>query len=95
VQTQNQRALLKELEGLLVRFILALAFHPTLFLSTLVPCTDSFSQQTVNVDREALLMLTNQSLEKRSGLLRLEESATELYKALIAGKDTGESIPGS
>lgn len=34
-------------------------------------------------------MLTNQSLEKRSGLVRLEEAATELYKALIAGKDTG------
>ncbi|CCA67704.1 related to Exocyst complex component Sec3 [Serendipita indica DSM 11827] len=61
VQTQNQRALLKELEDLL---------------------------QTVHVDREALLMLTNQSLEKRSGLEKLEEAATELYKALQAGKDT-------
>jgi hypothetical protein len=34
-------------------------------------------------------MLTNQSLEKRSGLSRLEEAATELYKALQAGKDSG------
>ncbi|KAI0340701.1 hypothetical protein BDW22DRAFT_1360141 [Trametopsis cervina] len=58
VQTQNQRALLAELEELL---------------------------QTVQVDREALLTLTQESLEK--GVDKLEEAATQLYKALQAGRD--------
>ncbi|KAI0085410.1 exocyst complex component Sec3-domain-containing protein [Irpex rosettiformis] len=58
VQTQNQRALLGELEELL---------------------------QTVQVDREALLTLTQESLEK--GVDRLETAASQLYKALLAGRD--------
>ncbi|KAJ6519655.1 exocyst complex component sec3 subunit [Mycena sanguinolenta] len=61
VQTQNQRALLAELENLL---------------------------QTVQVDKEALATLTQESLEQSSGIQRLEEAATELYKALQAGQDT-------
>ncbi|KZP31167.1 hypothetical protein FIBSPDRAFT_724739 [Athelia psychrophila] len=61
VQTQNQQALLKELQNLL---------------------------QTVHVDREALTTLSQDSLEKASGIQRLEEAATELYKALQAGRDT-------
>ncbi|KAJ7706358.1 exocyst complex component sec3 subunit [Mycena rosella] len=61
VQTQNQRALLAELENLL---------------------------QTVQVDKEALATLTQESLEKSAGIQRLEEAATELYKALQAGQDT-------
>ncbi|KAH8099365.1 exocyst complex component Sec3-domain-containing protein [Cristinia sonorae] len=60
VQTQNQRALLTELEELL---------------------------QTVQVDREALLTLTQESLEKSPSITRLEEAATQLYKALLAGRD--------
>ncbi|THH33432.1 hypothetical protein EUX98_g736 [Antrodiella citrinella] len=60
VQTQNQRALLSELEELL---------------------------QTVQVDREALLTLTQDSLEKTASITRLEEAATQLYKALQAGRD--------
>ncbi|KAG0704350.1 exocyst complex component Sec3-domain-containing protein [Suillus ampliporus] len=62
VQTQNQRALLSELENLL---------------------------QTVQVDREALVTLTQESLEKASGIQKLERAAIELYKALQAGQDTG------
>ncbi|KAJ6627091.1 exocyst complex component sec3 subunit [Mycena sp. CBHHK59/15] len=61
VQTQNQRALLAELQNLL---------------------------QTVHVDKEALAILTQESLEKSGGIQRLEEAATELYKALQAGQDT-------
>ncbi|EEB87440.1 hypothetical protein MPER_15204, partial [Moniliophthora perniciosa FA553] len=61
VQTQNQRALLGELENLL---------------------------QTVQVDREVLLTLTQESLEKSTSIQRLEEAAAELYKALQAGRDT-------
>ncbi|KAF7339614.1 Sec3-PIP2-bind domain-containing protein [Mycena sanguinolenta] len=61
VQTQNQRALLAELENLL---------------------------QTVQVDKEALSTLTQESLEQSSGIQRLEEAAAELYKALQAGQDT-------
>ncbi|KAG2150186.1 exocyst complex component Sec3-domain-containing protein [Suillus cothurnatus] len=61
VQTQNQRALLSELENLL---------------------------QTVQVDREVLVTLTQESLEKASGIQKLETAATELYKALQAGQDT-------
>ncbi|KAG2159680.1 exocyst complex component Sec3-domain-containing protein [Suillus bovinus] len=61
VQTQNQRALLNELENLL---------------------------QTVQVDREVLVTLTQESLEKASGIQKLETAATELYKALQAGQDT-------
>ncbi|KAI8990472.1 exocyst complex component Sec3-domain-containing protein [Trametes punicea] len=60
VQTQNQRALLNELEELL---------------------------QTVQVNSEALLALTQESLEQPSSIKKLEASATELYKALLAGRD--------
>ncbi|EMD41929.1 hypothetical protein CERSUDRAFT_79548 [Gelatoporia subvermispora B] len=60
VQTQNQRALLDELEDLL---------------------------QTVQVDKHALLALTQESLEKPASIQRLEEAATELYKALQASRD--------
>ncbi|KAG6887860.1 hypothetical protein C0995_012111 [Termitomyces sp. Mi166 len=61
VQTQNQRALLAELENLL---------------------------QTVNVDQRSLVTLTQGSLEKPQSVERLEEAATQLYKALQAGRDT-------
>ncbi|EJD03708.1 uncharacterized protein FOMMEDRAFT_82797 [Fomitiporia mediterranea MF3/22] len=40
--------------------------------------------QTVHVDRETLLALTQESLEKDDGINRLELAATELYKALLA-----------
>ncbi|EJU00131.1 hypothetical protein DACRYDRAFT_101160 [Dacryopinax primogenitus] len=60
VQTQNQRALLGELEQLL---------------------------QTVDVDREALVALTQESLEKPAGITHLEKAAAELYKALLAGRE--------
>ncbi|KAI0375209.1 hypothetical protein BV20DRAFT_960301 [Pilatotrama ljubarskyi] len=60
VQTQNQRALLNELEELL---------------------------QTVQVDSDALLALTQESLEHPTSIKKLEASATELYKALLAGRD--------
>lgn len=36
------------------------------------------------------MTLTQESLEKTSGIERLELAATELYKALQAGRDTGE-----
>ncbi|KAK7468715.1 hypothetical protein VKT23_003218 [Stygiomarasmius scandens] len=60
VQTQNQRALLAELENLV---------------------------QTVHVDTEVLLVLTQESLEKSPSIQRLEEASSELYKALLAGRD--------
>ncbi|EGN91691.1 hypothetical protein SERLA73DRAFT_67000 [Serpula lacrymans var. lacrymans S7.3] len=44
--------------------------------------------QTVQVDRESLVTLTQESLEKPAGIQRLEGAATELYKALQAGRDT-------
>ncbi|KAG2045028.1 exocyst complex component Sec3-domain-containing protein [Suillus americanus] len=44
--------------------------------------------QTVQVDREVLVTLTQESLEKASGIQKLETAATELYKALQAGQDT-------
>ncbi|KAG1875576.1 exocyst complex component Sec3-domain-containing protein [Suillus subalutaceus] len=44
--------------------------------------------QTVQVDREVLVTLTQESLEKVSGIQKLETAATELYKALQAGQDT-------
>ncbi|KIK94025.1 hypothetical protein PAXRUDRAFT_828414 [Paxillus rubicundulus Ve08.2h10] len=44
--------------------------------------------QTVQVNQEALVTLTQESLEKHSGIQRLEAAATELYKALQAGQDT-------
>ncbi|OBZ79929.1 Exocyst complex component 1 [Grifola frondosa] len=43
--------------------------------------------QTVQVDRSALLTLTQESLEKASSIQNLEAAATELYKALQAGRD--------
>ncbi|KAF8140415.1 exocyst complex component Sec3-domain-containing protein [Boletus edulis] len=44
--------------------------------------------KTVQVSKEALLTLTQESLEKQTGIQRLEEAATELYKALQASQDT-------
>lgn len=35
------------------------------------------------------MTLTQESLEKASGIEKLEKAATELYKALQAGQDTG------
>ncbi|TFK30812.1 exocyst protein [Coprinopsis marcescibilis] len=61
VQTQNQRALLGEIQNLL---------------------------RTVHVDQDALMTLTQGSLEKAQSIQRLEEAASELYKALQAGRDT-------
>ncbi|QRW06016.1 Exocyst complex component Sec3 [Ceratobasidium sp. AG-Ba] len=43
--------------------------------------------QTVHVDREALLILTQESLEGQRGIQKLEEAAAELYRALLAGRD--------
>ncbi|KAL1707372.1 exocyst complex component Sec3-domain-containing protein [Schizophyllum commune] len=60
VQTQNQHALLGELQNLL---------------------------QTVQVSQQTLVALTQESLEKPSGIQNLEEAAAELYKALQAAKD--------
>jgi len=37
------------------------------------------------------MTLTQGSLEKANSIQRLEEAATELYKALQAGRDTGRS----
>lgn len=48
-----------------------------------------FFQQTVHVDRDTLIMLAQESLEKPAGIQRLEEAASELYKALQAGRDRG------
>ncbi|KAJ2932691.1 hypothetical protein H1R20_g4427, partial [Candolleomyces eurysporus] len=61
VQTQNQRALLGEIQNLL---------------------------RTVHVDQDALITLTQGSLEKTQSIQQLEEAAAELYKALQAGRDT-------
>lgn len=46
-------------------------------------------QQTVQVDTKALLKLTQSSLE--NNIEELEEAATQLYKALQAGRDRGGS----
>lgn len=51
--------------------------------------TNLYHQQTVQVSRDALMILSQESLEKPSSIQRLEEAATELYKALQAGRDTG------
>ncbi|KAF9244541.1 exocyst complex component Sec3-domain-containing protein [Melanogaster broomeanus] len=44
--------------------------------------------QTVQVNQGALVTLTQESLEKQASIQRLEEAATELYKALQASQDT-------
>ncbi|KAF9447806.1 hypothetical protein P691DRAFT_670723 [Macrolepiota fuliginosa MF-IS2] len=44
--------------------------------------------QTVQVDTDALMTLTQESLEKSQSITRLEQAAAELYKALQAGRDT-------
>ncbi|KAG8991792.1 hypothetical protein FRB90_001230, partial [Tulasnella sp. 427] len=62
VQTQNQKALLIELENLL---------------------------RTVDVDTNALSALTQSSLESDQGIQKLENAVAELYKALLASKETG------
>ncbi|ELU38817.1 exocyst protein [Rhizoctonia solani AG-1 IA] len=49
-------------------------------------------QQTVHVDRDALLVLTQESLENQRGIQRLEDAAAQLYRALLAGRDRGENM---
>ncbi|KAF8640686.1 hypothetical protein AX17_000342 [Amanita inopinata Kibby_2008] len=44
--------------------------------------------QTLHVAQESFITLTQESLEKPKSIERLEEAATELYKALQAGQDT-------
>jgi hypothetical protein len=60
VQTQNQKALLAEVENLL---------------------------QMVQVEPEALTTLARESLREPAGIERVEAAATQLYKALQAGRD--------
>ena len=47
------------------------------------------NQETVDVDRESLVILTQESLEKSKSVQKLEEAAADLYKALQAGRDRG------
>ncbi|KAG5636373.1 hypothetical protein H0H81_008291 [Sphagnurus paluster] len=44
--------------------------------------------QTVNVDQQSLVTLTQESLENPHSMQRLEEAVAQLYKALQAGRDT-------
>lgn len=44
----------------------------------------------MQVGREAMITLTQGSLRDPEGIQVLEEAATELYKALQAGRDGGE-----
>jgi hypothetical protein len=46
-------------------------------------------QETVDVDRESLITLTQESLEKSKSIQKLEEAAADLYKAMQAGRDRG------
>ena len=46
-------------------------------------------QETVDVDRESLITLTQESLEKSKSVQKLEEAAADLYKALQTGRDRG------
>lgn len=48
--------------------------------------------RTVHVDQEALSTLTQESLEKAQSIQRLEDAAVQLYKALQAGRDTGDIL---
>jgi len=80
VQTQNQRALMAEIANLLV----------------CLTCSRSLTQlivwvyqETVDVDQESLVTLTQESLEKSKSVQKLEEAAADLYKALQAGRDRG------
>ncbi|EUC63920.1 exocyst complex component Sec3 [Rhizoctonia solani AG-3 Rhs1AP] len=43
--------------------------------------------KTVHVDRDSLLVLTQESLESQRGIQRLEDAAAQLYRALLAGRD--------
>jgi hypothetical protein len=52
---------------------------------------DTNEQQTIYVDRESLVTLTQESLETERGIKRLEESGAELYKAMQAAKDNGST----
>ncbi|GJJ15524.1 hypothetical protein Clacol_009802 [Clathrus columnatus] len=44
--------------------------------------------ETANVDPTTLLILTQESLEKQSGIDKLERAAADLYKALLSGRDS-------
>jgi len=46
-------------------------------------------QETVDVDHESLITLTQESLEKSKSIQKLEEAAADLYKALQTGRDRG------
>jgi len=80
VQTQNQRALMAEIANLLV------CLTRSRFRTQLIVWV---YQETVDVDRESLVTLTQESLEKSKSIQKLEEAAADLYKALQAGRDRG------
>jgi hypothetical protein len=46
-------------------------------------------QQTVQIGRQTLMTLTQGPLRDAEAIQSLEEAATELYKALLAGRDRG------
>lgn len=46
----------------------------------------------MQVDSDALVTLAQESLEQSQSISKLELAASELYKALQAGRDTGPSL---
>ena len=49
-------------------------------------------QSTVHVDIEKLLYLSQGSPQTEEGIRRLEETAADLYKAMLAAREKGECI---
>lgn len=85
VQTSNQKALLAELENLLVRFTVlhVMSTSRLILLSEL-----AVGQTIVQVDNEDLMTLTQESPGSDKGIVALESAAASLYKALQAIKET-------
>jgi hypothetical protein len=85
VQTQNQTALLNEIERLLVRQPIHNINGPNInWLTT--------TKSTVHVDIEKLLYLSQGSPQTDEGIRHLEESAADLYKAMLAAREKGEVV---
>lgn len=90
VQTSNQKALLGELENLLVR-PLPFALSQQLRVDTVDPRSFLLAQTIVQVENEDLMTLTQESPGSDKGIVALEGAASSLYKALQATRETGTS----
>ena len=93
VQTSNQRALLDEIDKLMVCSSLVTLSYAARAHSRTDSGRSLSLQSTIHIPDGDMTALTEESLESQQGIERLERAAVSLYKALLSTRDTGQSLP--